>query len=77
MSIGTVFEFNSTQVVRLPADARFPEGVKKVNVRVQGKERIVSPIQNAWDNFFLDGPVVTNDFMEERVGQEQAPREAL
>ena len=77
MSTGTVFENNRTQAVRLPADTRFPEGVKKVNVRVQGKERIISPVENGWDSFFLDGPTVTDDFMEERASQEQAPREAL
>ncbi|MBB3048927.1 antitoxin VapB [Litorivivens lipolytica] len=70
MSTGTVFENNSTQAVRLPADTRFPEGVKKVNVRVQGKERIISPLENTWDSFFLNGPAVTDDFMEERVSQE-------
>jgi len=30
MAIGTVFENNRTQAVRLPVETRFPEGVKKV-----------------------------------------------
>ena len=37
MSTGSVFVNNRTQAVRLPADTRFPEGVKQVNVRVVGK----------------------------------------
>ena len=32
MSITTVFTNNRSQAVRLPADARLPEGVKKVQV---------------------------------------------
>jgi len=34
MAIGSVFVNNRTQAVRLPADTRFPETVKKVSVRV-------------------------------------------
>ena len=43
MSEGTVFMNNRTQAVRLPADMRFDENVKKVEVRKQGNERIISP----------------------------------
>ncbi len=77
MSTGTVFENNRTQAVRLPADTRFPEGIKKVNVRVLGKDRIISPVENSWDSFFMAGETVTDDFMDERASQEQAPRESL
>lgn len=48
---GKVFMSNRTQNVRLPADTRFPDDVKDVIVRVKGKERIISPVQNAWDSF--------------------------
>ncbi|MEX2479594.1 MAG: type II toxin-antitoxin system VapB family antitoxin [Gammaproteobacteria bacterium] len=77
MSTGSVFENNRTQAVRLPADTRFPEGVKKVNVRVLGKDRIISPVENTWDSFFLNGQAATEDFMRERPSQEQAEREAF
>lgn len=53
MSIGSVFVNNRTQAVRLPADTRFPDDVKQVNVRVVGKDRIVSPVECTWDSFFL------------------------
>jgi len=75
MSIASVFVNNRTQAVRLPADSRFSEDVKKVNVRVVGKDRILSPIENTWDSFFLSEDSVSDDFMTERPSQEQAKRE--
>jgi antitoxin VapB len=77
MSTGSVFVNNRTQAVRLPADSRFPEGVKKVNVRVVGKDRVLSPIDSAWDSFFVSTETVSDDFMEERASQEQPEREAF
>ena len=77
MSIGTVFVNNRTQAVRLPLDVRFPEGVHRVEIRVKGQERIIAPIGQTWDSFFLDGPRVSDDFMSERASQEQPEREAL
>lgn len=77
MSTGSVFENNRTQAVRLPADSRFPEGVKRVNVRVVGSDRILSPVEKSWDSFFLSDQKVTNDFMTERTSQEQKEREAF
>ena len=75
MSTGSVFVNNRTQAVRLPADTRFPESVKKVTVRVVGLDRVLSPIENTWDSFFLSEERVTDDFMCERATQEQQERE--
>ena len=77
MSIATVFINNRTQAVRLPLDVRLPEGVSKVEVRVRGNERIISPLGQTWDSFFLGGPTVSGDFMAERASQHQPEREAL
>jgi antitoxin VapB len=77
MSIGTVFVNNRTQAVRLPVDVRFPEGVHKVEIRVRGQERIIAPIGQTWDSFFLDGPRVSDDFLSERASQGQPERGAL
>jgi antitoxin VapB len=77
MSIGTVFINNRTQAVRLPLDVRLPDGVHKVEVRARGNERIISPLGQTWDSFFLGGPAVSHDFMVERASQHQAEREAL
>jgi antitoxin VapB len=77
MSIGTVFVNNRTQAVRLPLDVRLPEGVHKVEIRVKGHERIIAPLGQSWDSFFLDGPRVSDDFLPERASQRQPEREAL
>jgi len=77
MSTGSVFENNRTQAVRLPADSRFPEDVKRVNVRIVGVDRVLSPLNKSWDSFFLSEETVTDDFMTERATQYQAERESL
>ena len=79
MTQGTVFENNRTQAVRLPAETRFPSGIKKVNVRVRGQDRILSPVGKGWDSFFNINPEdgVTDDFMTERAPQEQRERESF
>lgn len=77
MSIGTVFVSNRTQAVRLPLDMRLPEGVHKVTIRARGNERIIAPLGQTWDSFFLDGPKVSDDFLPERASQHQPGREAL
>ena len=77
MAISSVFINNRTQAVRLPVELRLPEGVRKVEVRARGNERIISPVGQTWDSFFLGGPAVSDDFMAERASQHQAEREAL
>ncbi len=77
MATGSVFINNRTQAVRLPAETRFPDDVKKVVVRVLGKERILTPVENTWDSFFLSEDKVSDDFMSERASQEQTDREPL
>ncbi len=74
---GTVFVNNRTQAVRLPAETRFPENVKKVVVRVKGHERILSPVDNLWDSFFMSKEGVSDDFIVERASQEQQERESF
>lgn len=69
---------NRTQAVRLPSDVRFPASVKKVEVRVLGRERIITPIESQWDSFFLDDVALPSaDFMEVRDSQTQSDREPL
>ena len=77
IAITTVFTNNRSQAVRLPAEARLPDEVKKVIVRTRGRERIITPLENTWDNFFLNGPSVSNDFMNERGEQKPVKREDL
>ncbi len=77
MSASTVFTNNRTQAVRLPADTRFPDHVKRVDVRVVGQERIIAPAGSSWDSFFLGGKAVSDDFMTERASQDQPDREGF
>jgi len=77
MPISTVFINNRTQAVRLPAEVRLPEGVKRVIIRAIGNERIIAPVENTWDSFFMKGLEVSDDFMIERASQQQNEREAL
>ena len=78
MSTTTVFTNNRSQAVRLPANARLPPHVKRVEVRVRGAERIISPAGHTWDSFFAsDAPQVSDDFLPQRGTQDVTPREAL
>lgn len=77
MAIGSVFVNNRTQAVRLPAGTRFSDEVKNVIVRVVGQDRILSPVDKAWDSFFQSEETVTDDFIDERATQEQPDRESF
>ena len=77
MTTTTVFVNNRSQAVRLPAELRLPEHIKRVEIRAKGLERIISPAGHTWDSFFKDGPQAADDFMETRASQEQAEREPL
>ena len=77
MEQGSIFVNNRTQAIRLPAEQRFPDEVKRVYVRALGADRVLSPIDRAWDSFFLSEAGVTVDFMTERASQQQAEREAF
>ena len=76
MATGSVFKNNRTQAVRLPAETRFPPGIDRVNVRVVGPDRVLSPIDRTWDTFFLEGaaaPEVLLQRGEQGASQEREP----
>ena len=77
MTVTTVFINNRSQAIRLPAELRLPDTVKRVDVRARGAERIISPLGQTWDSFFLDSPQVADDFLETRASQDQPERDAL
>lgn len=79
MAKASVFINNRSQAARLPAEVRFPDSVKKVNVRAVGQMRIISPINETWDSFFQADPLLkpSDDFMLERASQTQAERDKL
>jgi antitoxin VapB len=77
MTTSTIFTNNRTQAVRLPAELRMPEGVKHVDVRARGVERIIAPAGASWDSFFSATETVSDDFMNTRASQTQADRDTL
>ena len=77
MTITSVFTNNRSQAVRLPADVRLPEGVKRVEIRARGVERVIAPVGHGWDSFFVDGPMPADDFMDARAAQQQPERESF
>lgn len=77
MQEAAIFMTNKSQAVRLPANVRFADNVKKVIVRVIGNERILTPIEQTWDSFFFAENQVSDDFMPEREVAYQTEREEL
>ncbi|HEX4616509.1 MAG TPA: type II toxin-antitoxin system VapB family antitoxin [Stellaceae bacterium] len=77
MARSTVFRTNRSQAVRLPKAVAFPEGVHQVEIIKLGQSRLVSPVGQRWDEFFVDGPRVSDDFMSEREQPSVEKREPL
>ncbi len=68
---------NRSQAIRLPAELRLPESVKRVDIRARGCERIIAPVGQTWDSFFQNDERVADDFLAERATQLQSEREPL
>ena len=72
----TVFTSNRSQAVRLPKAVAFPEDVHQVEIITIGHSRLIVPVGKRWDDFFRNGPHVSDDFMTERdqgVVEEREP----
>ena len=52
--------------VRLIAESPLIKSVKEVEVLALDKDRLAVSDEHRWDNFFLNGLHVTEDFMNER-----------
>jgi antitoxin VapB len=77
MARSTVFVSNRSQAVRLPKAVAFPEGVHQVEIIRLGNSRLITPVGRRWDEFFVDGPRVSEDFMGERDQPSAEEREPL
>ena len=67
---------NCAQVVTIPLDFRFPEGMNEVFIRKVGEEVILSPRPTSWDAFLASDVRVSDDFMtgvDDMPIQERAP----
>ena len=76
MEQASVFRSNKSQAVRLPKPVALPESVKKVDVIVLGRARLLVPAGETWGTWF-DGEGVSADFMEERDQPAGQERESL
>lgn len=65
MEQGVVFQSNRSQAIRLPQAVVFPDHVRRVDIVVLGRTRIITPAGESWESWF-DGPGVSADFMIER-----------
>lgn len=72
----TVFMASRTQAVRLPKAVALPDDVKRVEVVVMGRARLITPAGESWDSWF-DGPAVSADFASDRDQPADQQREAL
>lgn len=77
MASSTVFTSNRSQAVRLPKAVAFPDGVHKVDILKIGRSRVIVPHGQRWDDFFLNGPRASDDFLSEREQPAAEEREPL
>ena len=55
---------NRAQVVTIPLEFRFPEGMKDVYIRKVGEDVILSPRPRDWASFIESEVRASDDFME-------------
>lgn len=65
MATTRLFQSNRSQAVRIPKAVEFPPDVREVAVRRVGRNRIISPANALWYDFF-DAPGVD-------LGERQQP----
>jgi antitoxin VapB len=75
MTSSTVFMSNRSQAVRLPKAVAFPEDVHQVDILKIGRSRVIVPKGTRWDDLFLSGPRVSEDFLSERIQPAAEERE--
>lgn len=68
--VARVGKNNRAQVVTIPLEYRFPEGMKQVFIRKVGDEVILSPRPSDWSAFLVSNVRVSEDFM---VGVDDLP----
>ena len=57
-----IFMNNRSQAVRLPKDFQFD--TSEVFIRKQGSDVVLSPRPTDWSSYLTDGPVASEDFMQ-------------
>lgn len=77
MSSSTVFTNNRSQAIRLPKAVAFPETVQQVDILKIGRSRLIVAKGARWDEFFQNGPHVSEDFLTERIQPNAEVRETF
>jgi antitoxin VapB len=77
LTSSTVFTSNRSQAVRLPKAVAFPDDVHQVDILKIGRSRMIVPQGKRWDDLFLRGPRVSEDFMVDREQPGLEKREPL
>ena len=54
---------NRAQVVTIPLEYRFPEGMKEVFIRRVGEDVVLSPRPTDWSDFLTSNVRVSDDFI--------------
>ncbi|MFA6699318.1 MAG: type II toxin-antitoxin system VapB family antitoxin [Thiomicrospira sp.] len=72
----TIFKNNQSQAVRLPKSVALDESIKQVVITAIGKTRVITPLEQSWDDWF-DSEGVSDDFMNERQQEPDQIRETL
>jgi antitoxin VapB len=70
MATTRVFQSNRSQAVRIPKAVEFPPHVREVAVRRVGRNRIISPANALWDDFF-EAPGVDLGERQQPAAQER------
>ncbi len=69
MTRSTVFKSKRNQAVRVPRAIASPEDVRQIDA--------IPPVGRSWNDFFLNGPRVSEDFMTDREQALPEEREPL
>ena len=58
-----------TLVVLIEAyeNKHYPLGAADLTGRVRGREQVIGPVEHKWEEFFLNGPTVSDDFGDDRI----------
>jgi antitoxin VapB len=77
MTSSTIFTTNRSQAVRLPKAVAFPGDVHQVDILKIGRSRVIVPVGKRWDDLFVNGPRVSEDFLSDREQPAVEERESF
>ncbi len=77
MTSSTIFTTNRSQAVRLPKAVAFPGDVHQVDILKIGRSRVIVPVGKRWDDLFVNGPGVSEDFLSDREQPAAEERESF